>query len=175
MLALRFLLLKVIESTKSISEWSVMYPYSKGYRPGQYTVEVDVAKWYVVFYVFLTSQRYTFNVTGNTLHITIYTYLYIRILFLDLVNGHMSLQQNTTIRDDVYVSNVEPVMHSIVIDEADSQLLKDNATSVLTYWFIDCVFYGYTDDYSFNYKFSDAGKEHNVDALVVASYEKVHT
>lgn len=86
----------------------------------------------------------------------------------------MLLQQNQTVRDDVFVSNIEPVTHSIVLNKPDALLLKDNATSVITYWFIDCGFYGFTNDYNFNYKFTDVGKEHVVEALIVGSYDKVH-
>lgn len=57
----------------------------------------------------------------------------------------------------------------------DAQYLKSSATSVITYWFIDCVYYGPTNDFRFDYNYSAPDKEHTIEALVVAGYEPITT
>lgn len=53
--------------------------------------------------------------------------------------------------------------------------LKSNATSVITYWFVDCVYYGPTNDFKFDHNYTVPEKEHTIEALVVAGYEPITT
>ena len=45
------------------------------------------------------------------------------------------------------------------------------ATSILIYWFIDCKYFGQTNDLSFLYNFTIPDTSHVLEALVVASYD----
>lgn len=87
----------------------------------------------------------------------------------------MELIQNNIIRDGSYVANNSPVNHTIILKEPDSKFLSDNATQVITYWFVDCVYYGQTENFSFIFNYNGTDKAHDVEALVVASYDPLPT
>lgn len=53
--------------------------------------------------------------------------------------------------------------------QTDSDAIK-SATSVYTYWFIDCVYYGFTSDLKFDFNYTDPDHEHVVEALIVADF-----
>lgn len=50
------------EGPETVRYWNVSYPADEGYQPGPYTVEVDVSKEFV-FYIPISSQRESFNIT----------------------------------------------------------------------------------------------------------------
>lgn len=100
--------------------------------------------------------------------ILVTTYL---ISFVALLNGQMSLIQSRHLRETEYVSSGEEVSHRVDLTEADGAFLKYSATRILTYWFVDCIYYGQTPGYVFNFNYTQPGKIHHVEALVVASYE----
>lgn len=83
----------------------------------------------------------------------------------------MSLIQSHHLRETEYVSSGEQVSHRVDLTEADGAFLKHSATSILTYWFVDCIYYGQTPGYIFNFNYTQPGKIHHVEALVIASYE----
>lgn len=59
---------------------------------------------------------------------------------------------------------------TIQIREGDMDYLK-NATTVSTYWFIDCKYYGQTNDFNFSYNFTNSDTSHVIEALIVASHD----
>lgn len=85
----------------------------------------------------------------------------------------MELGQNNTIISTEYVSSTLPVKHDIKLSLGDYDFLVENATSILTYWFLDCQYYGATDNFTFTHKYNTSDETHNIDALVVASFEPI--
>ncbi|PNF42397.1 hypothetical protein B7P43_G02554 [Cryptotermes secundus] len=138
------------EGPEIVAFWNVSYP-AHSYGPGPYEVEVIVDK-STIFFFPISSQRINFNITA-------------------LLNGQMSLIQSQHLRETEYVSSGEEVSHRVDLTEADGAFLKHSATSILTYWFVDCIYYGQTPGYVFNFNYTQPGKMHHVEALVVASYE----
>lgn len=57
----------------------------------------------------------------------------------------------------------------------DAEYLKKNATSIVTHWFVDCVYYGESSNFTFDYKYDKPDKTHVIEALVVAGFEPITT
>lgn len=89
-------------------------------------------------------------------------------MFSDKLNGKVVVSQQNATVDGKYVSNMTAVNHTIVLKEADKAFLEKNATSVFTYWFVDCVYYGLSKEMSFAIQFAEVDTVHNVEVLVVA-------
>lgn len=83
----------------------------------------------------------------------------------------MLLSQNNTERPNSFIAVNKTVTHSIKLSDNDLDYLKKNTSSVITYWFIDCIFVDKTADFSFNYTYSDVMADHHIDALVVANHD----
>lgn len=83
----------------------------------------------------------------------------------------MSVVQSGHLREDEFVSNTVEVSHHVDLTEVDRAFLTQSATSILTYWFVDCIYYGQTPGYIFNFNYTQPGKTHHVEALVIASFE----
>lgn len=82
-------------------------------------------------------------------------------------------QNNRTVKNN-YVSTASEVTHRITFTDPDKEYLKKNATSVVAYWFVNCIYYGATSDLTFQYNYTNAAdQERHVEALVVASFEKL--
>lgn len=95
------------------------------------------------------------------------------VLFSATLNGDVGLIQNNKSLVDTYVSSTSPVTHNIRLKAPDTAFLKQNATSIVTYWFVDCIYYGATSDLTFIYNYTNAiDQERHLEALVVASFEK---
>nr|CAD7426704.1 unnamed protein product [Timema monikensis] len=138
------------EGPETAAHWTVSYPASH-YDPGPYEVEVSVDKSTIFFWP-ISSQRIIFNVTA-------------------MLNGQIALIQSDRSVTGKFISNSRQVTHQVQLTKPDYEYLAANSTSILTYWFVDCVYYGSTSDYSLKFNYTEAGKEHNVEALVVAYYE----
>lgn len=136
-------------------KWSVTYD-AEHYPPGPYVMQVEVKHCSIFYCRTLTSQRISFNITGK-------------------LNGQMNLIQDHNIRTNEFVSNASAVQHQIALSPPDYSYLKDNATSILTYWFIDCTYYGMTTNFTFSYKYDQPGTEHVMEALIVAGFEPITT
>ena len=94
------------------------------------------------------------------------------IIYFDIsetLNGDLLLVQKNETRENDFVGNTSPVMHEISIKESDRDYIK-NAPTVLTYWFIDCTYYGITTDFKFPFNYTTPDEEHFVEALVLADF-----
>ncbi|XP_069695665.1 uncharacterized protein [Periplaneta americana] len=138
------------EGEQTVAYWNVSYPSSE-YPPGQYEAEVIVDKSTIFFWP-ISSQRINFNITA-------------------LLNGKMSLTQSGRVRENEFVSSKAQVTHRVDLIGPDFDFLTQKATSILTYWFVDCVYYGVSPGYVFNFNYTQPGKMHIVEALLVASFE----
>jgi len=79
-------------------------------------------------------------------------------------------QVNKTIDGD-YISNVNETKLKIDMRKGDYDFITKKATAISTYWFIDCKYYGQTDDFAFAYNFTSPDVTYEIGALVIASYD----
>lgn len=100
-----------------------------------------------------------------------YHYLYLlTVLISEYLNGNVTAKQtNKTIAGD-YISSVNETKLMIDIRKGDYNFILQKATAISTYWFIDCKYYGQTNDFVFAYNFTSPGMTHEIGALVIASY-----
>lgn len=49
------------------------------------------------------------------------------------------------------------------------------ATTISIYWFIDCKYFGQTNDLNFLYNFTNPDISHMLEALIIASYDSLTT
>ncbi|XP_033214676.1 uncharacterized protein LOC117171450 isoform X2 [Belonocnema kinseyi] len=137
--------------------YTVSYPESEGYVIGIYEMEVKVTKEYLPFlWHLITSRRIEYQVT-------------------QLLNGNVTIVQSNKTVEGTYVSSGSEADIKIELREGDAQFLSNNATLVSTYWFIDCKYYGQTNDYNFKTNFTKVNTTYNIEALIVASFESPQT
>ncbi|XP_033335087.2 uncharacterized protein LOC117225543 isoform X1 [Megalopta genalis] len=130
--------------------WSVSYP-REIYSVGLYEVEVIVSEQYIYWWLKCTSVRSRFYVT-------------------ELLNGDLEIIQPNKTEGNDYVSSATEANITINIRKGDVDSLQ-KATTVSTYWFIDCKYYGETIDFNFLYNFTNPDTSYVVEALVIASFE----
>lgn len=130
--------------------WTVTYEADK-YAMGTYIVNVVVETCYIEFVCYeVASARSYFDIT-------------------ETLNGKMLLSQRNRTTDKDFVSNTSTVTHEIDVKETDWDYIK-NATTLFTYWFIDCTYYGITTDMKFFFNYTSPGEEHTVEALLMADF-----
>lgn len=74
-----------------------------------------------------------------------------------------------------YISSLNETKVMIDIRKGDHEFIMQNATTISTYWFIDCQYYGQTNDFAFAYNFTTPGMTHEIGALVIVSYNSPTT
>ncbi|XP_015588603.1 uncharacterized protein LOC107264636 isoform X2 [Cephus cinctus] len=130
--------------------WSISYP-AEIYSVGIYIVEVKVIK-----------KKTWFNES---------TRVATKFAVTSLLNGNMTIkQENATTKGNFVSSSLESTV-AIDIRKGDLSFIMTNATSISTFWFIDCQYYGHTENFIFNYNFTDPDRSHTIEALVVASFD----
>ncbi|XP_050301039.1 uncharacterized protein LOC126739409 isoform X1 [Anthonomus grandis grandis] len=140
---------KTTETAGSIDTWQVTYN-SSIHKPGQYTIRVDVCKW-------ILNLICTYETSAGTF-----------ITLTENLNGQMILSQNDSYRD-TYVSTRQTLKNSIKLKQSDQAYIS-TAQSVISYWFVDCVYYGVITNMSFNYNFTKPEENHLIEALVVGDF-----
>lgn len=133
---------------EAVRYWNVSYP-SPVYAPGPYEVQVIVEKVALIVW-HICSQRIMFNVT-------------------ELLNGKMNMSQPGNTDISSVVSSSEEVEHNVELSAPDRDYVLSNNRHTLTYWFVDCKYYGHSTDFKFHFNYSQPGMEHDVEALVVSS------
>lgn len=139
-----------------MDEWSVTYDLPD-FPPGEYVMEVTVyAKTLWLLPQIVASDRMLFNIT-------------------ETLNGNITnIQNNKTIQNSL-ASTSEPIEHFVMLKDTDLALLNASATQVVTYWFVDCIYYGPSYNYTLLMNYTEPDKQHRVEALVIAGYEPVTT
>ncbi|KAL3284247.1 hypothetical protein HHI36_018410 [Cryptolaemus montrouzieri] len=137
-----------VTSDQPVISWDVIY--DKEYPPGEYEVQVIVQKYFLLIPYKLTSARLNFMLTGT-------------------LNGELVLTQENVTRDTQFISTMTPLLHSINLTAPDAKYIS-NATSITTFWFIDCIYYGPTNDGKFSHIFPVSGEEHTLDVLMIADF-----
>ncbi|XP_014295395.1 location of vulva defective 1 isoform X1 [Microplitis demolitor] len=131
--------------------WSVQYP-AELYPVGEYTVEVKVERKVFLFWPEITSQHRTFEITP-------------------LLNGNITIKQSNNTLTSEYVSSDSEAEVVIKLRKGDIDYIEANATEITTFWFVDCKYYGQSNDYTFHYNFTKPETVASLEALVVASYD----
>ncbi|XP_063920014.1 uncharacterized protein LOC135135010 isoform X2 [Zophobas morio] len=129
--------------------WTILYNDTV-YPAGRYVVQVQVYKYYILFWTEVASSRVDFHIN-------------------ETLNGEILLIQKNQTRNSVYVSNADTVIHNVSLKPTDADFIK-RAPTVLTYWFVDCTYYGFRRDFIFPFNYTQAEQEHFVEALVVADF-----
>ncbi|XP_068901406.1 uncharacterized protein [Tenebrio molitor] len=140
---------KTVESKSAIDQWTVLYNATI-YPQGRYVAQVTVCKYYFVICVEVASNRVEFYIN-------------------ETLNGNLQLIQKNQTRSGIYVSNADTVIHNVSLKQSDADLVK-LAPTVLTYWFVDCTYYGFMRGFQFPFNYTQADEEHFVEALVVADF-----
>ncbi|XP_011331991.1 uncharacterized protein LOC105276228 isoform X2 [Ooceraea biroi] len=131
--------------------WSVTYP-REGNIPGTYTVWIKVEYLSFIIWSFDTSAVVQFEIT-------------------EYLNGNITAEQaNKTVAGD-YISSINETKLMVDIRKDDYEFIMQKATAISTYWFIDCKYYGQTNNFAFVYNFTSPNVTHEIGALVIASYD----
>ncbi|CAG4983039.1 unnamed protein product [Colias eurytheme] len=101
----------------NVSKWTVEYPRDL-YEAGEHTVTVNLMKTFFGMWILTATATTTFQIT-------------------DSLNGNLYLQQNNLIRDNKFVASNNTVHHFVQLPDNEMQFLKKNASTIITYWFID--------------------------------------
>lgn len=74
-------------------------------------------------------------------------------------------QNNKTIIGD-YISSIYETKLIVDIYKGDYDFIIQKAISI--YWFVDCKYYGQTNDFTFAYNFTNPNTTHEIQAVVIA-------
>ncbi|XP_012251514.2 uncharacterized protein LOC105683477 [Athalia rosae] len=143
---------KTEATTNTTSFWEISYPAHE-YNAGTYRIDVTVKE------RFLLISLLDFGNNSTEIEVT------------DFLNGNMTLHQpNRTVVNDC-VSSKSDTKIQIDLRKGDYDYIAHKATSISTFWFVDCKFFGQSPNFTFTYNFTEPDKTHVVEALIVASYE----
>lgn len=67
------------------------------------------------------------------------------------------------------MSSKDTVTHTVELKKTDANYIR-TAPTVLSYWFVDCVYYGVNQDLSFNFNYNESDKTHTVETLILADF-----
>ncbi|CAG9829698.1 unnamed protein product [Diabrotica balteata] len=146
---------EIEEVTNSTDTWTVTYTAGV-YPAGIYTAQVVVKTCKFVFYCpELGSARINFVITEN-------------------LNGDFLLMQGNASLPNNFVSTKKEVIHTVKLKQSDADFIK-TAPTIRTYWFVDCVYYGITNEFDFAHIYPDPYQNHTVEALVMADFTPLPT
>ncbi|KAG8223482.1 hypothetical protein J437_LFUL001976 [Ladona fulva] len=139
------------KGSDAVSYWDVSYPSSKGYVPGPYEVEVTVyTSWFTS-----VSAKSQFKLT-------------------ETLNGGLNVIQSGKTVAGPFISNAEGVKHEVVLSSPDFEYIS-RAPQVYSFWYVDCVYYGFSEGYDFTFNYPLEEKTHNVEVLMMVSFEPLPT
>lgn len=104
-----------------------------------------------------------------------YVSSFLFVLITECLNGNITMEQGNKTIVGEYVSSMNETKLIIDMHKGDYDFIMKNATSISTYWFIDCKYYGQTNDFTFAYNFTSPDTMHEIGALVIASYAPLIT
>ncbi|XP_014233379.1 uncharacterized protein LOC106656757 [Trichogramma pretiosum] len=141
------------KTENTTSYFSVSYQ-SPEYHVGSYKMEVYVCKFqYLGLYCEeYTSRRVQFDVTR-------------------LLNGEVAIEQYNKTLTNEFVSSSEEAKLILDLHKGDYEYITKAATSISTYWFIDCHRVNSSNNFRLDYNFTKADTFHTIQALVEASFD----
>lgn len=87
------------------------------------------------------------------------------------LNGDLLIEQtNKTVQNGFVASHTNTSL-TVALRKGDLDFINKTATSITTYWFIDCKPLNTSYDFGINFNFTNTNYTHTIEALVVASYE----
>lgn len=95
---------------------------------------------------------------------------FLSVLIVEYLNGNITVEQGNKTIEGEYISSVNKTNLKISLRKGDYDYIKQNATAITTYWFIDCQYFGQTDDFTFNFNFTNPDVTHEIGVLVIASF-----
>ena len=81
------------------------------------------------------------------------------------------VQGNKTLTNSFVTTDVNTKI-AIELHKGDDFYIKHNTNGTLTYWFVDCKYYGMTEDFTFDYKFAKQNETHIIEALIIAPHNQ---
>ncbi|XP_011172773.2 uncharacterized protein LOC105205181 [Solenopsis invicta] len=140
------------DTSNTTTFWSISFP-RKSNIPGNYTAELEVDYLSLsIIWLFDASARIEFEIS-------------------ECLNGNVTIKQaNKTIAGE-FISSTNETKLMIDMRKGDYDFITHNASVLSTYWFIDCKYYGQTNDFTFAYNFTSPGVTHEIGALVIVSYD----
>lgn len=142
------------QTTGYRDSWTVSYPRADC-PPGVYVMQVIVKNYWFFVPVEITSLRINFELTST-------------------LGGSLNLIQNNTVRSQ-YVSNTTTVLHKVQLSSSDMEYLNTTATQILSYWFVDCVYYGITQNMEFLMNYANVDDSHVVEAFIIPNFDPFPT
>ncbi|XP_015515585.2 uncharacterized protein LOC107221185 [Neodiprion lecontei] len=134
------------------SYWTVTYPVDRN-SVGSYRLRLVVEKriWPI------------WRVFGNAM---------IDYKVTELLNGNMTLTQSNEAINGDYISSNSTTDLRINFRKGDYDFVKaKGASSIMTFWFIDCKSFGPSPNFTFNHHFSEVNTTQVIEALVIVSYD----
>lgn len=101
-------------------------------------------------------------------------YSFLKYDILGTLGGSLNLIQNNTVRSQ-YVSNTTTVLHKVQLSSSDMEYLNTTATQILSYWFVDCVYYGITQNMEFLMNYANVDDSHVVEAFIIPNFDPFPT
>lgn len=95
-------------------------------------------------------------------------------LHVDTLNGEMGLTQSGQEIQPQNVSTGIALEPNLNI-RRDDLVALENATSIVTHWFVDCQHVRDTKDMKFQHIFTEPNRTHRIEALVEAVFEPIST
>lgn len=141
---------EIARTSNTTTFWNVNYPQQNNIL-GKYmaTVEVCTFSWAIIC-LSDASAEIKFEITEN-------------------LNGNLMIKQNNkTIMGD-YISSTNETKLMIDIRKGDYDFIIAHMT-ISAFWFINCQYYGQTNDLVFAYNFTSPGTTYEIGALVIASH-----
>ncbi|ENN76028.1 hypothetical protein D910_08095 [Dendroctonus ponderosae] len=86
----------------------------------------------------------------------------------DSLNGQLVVAQRNETRAG-FVSVTDTVRFNTVLKAADKNYVS-TAPTVLSYWFLDCVYYGITTDMQFEFNFTKTDEHHIIETLIMGDF-----
>ncbi|XP_012271533.1 uncharacterized protein LOC105694949 isoform X2 [Orussus abietinus] len=137
-------------TSNTTTYWTLVYP-AKNSTIGIHHVEVTVRSSFVITYEIAKGM--------SDVRIT------------SMLNGKIMISQPNRTTESRYVSSTSEAKSIVSLHKGDYNYLMTNATSISTFWFVDCKFYGQSENFSFGYNFTIPNTSHTIEALVIASFD----
>ncbi|KAK4876861.1 hypothetical protein RN001_009367 [Aquatica leii] len=135
------------DSNSNKDEWAVSYTDKSG--PGSYETTVTVKKLFNFAYVPIAIKQSSFSVTRHL---------------------HGAFLVSTKATDTEYI-----VTHKIVLTTPNTNYLEENSANILTYWYVDGIYYAVTNGLTFTMKYPKLYRRIGIQALVVAQLQGTKT
>jgi len=139
---------------KSTSIWNISYP-AEYYKPAVYRISVEVKR--------ATVFDIKYWVAGDSININVTSFL----------NGEIQIVQNKTLIGGKYIANDIETEHNIVLLDHDLNFILQRNGTIVSHWFIDCMYMGMTLGFSFPYNYTTyVDRNANIGVYLIVHYDE---